>query len=105
MEKLQTDVPSVLEYAWLITRDVVCQGTEHTDVGTTGPHDITDEQTARLITGEGYEFKMYDDDGNLYYEGRCLSNDHFGPMDDFGEENAGCTEIRYRQDNGKWETL
>ena len=48
-------------------------------------------------------FRLYDDDGVLYYEGymRPLSEitsddaDGFEPLDDFGGPNAGATELRY----------
>ena len=57
------------------------------------------------------QFQMFDDDGNLYYEGRiwCAPGEEdgealFSPLDDFGMPNAGCTEIHYLED-GKWEPL
>ena len=53
-------------------------------------------------------FKMYDDDGNLYFEGMLSANpdlDGFEPLDEFGI-TFGCTEIRYlNKATGKWETL
>ena len=54
-----------------------------------------------------YKFKLFDDDGELYYEGK--SNDRnseaaFEPLD-WATHYAGCTEIQYQQDNGNWETL
>lgn len=54
-----------------------------------------------------HEFRMKDDDGNVYYEGICTdseSEDAFRPLDEFGEPNAGCTSIQYKR-NGVWETL
>ena len=45
-----------------------------------------------------YKFKMFDDDGNLYYEGYSKINYTFEPLDDFGR-NAGCTEIHYLENN------
>jgi hypothetical protein len=50
-----------------------------------------------------YQFRMYDDDGNLYYEGRMTELD-FGPLDDYGMPNAGCTELWHLND-GKWEMM
>lgn len=48
------------------------------------------------------KFRLRDDDGNLYYEGRmtpsCLDNFGVGggnPLDDFGMPNAGCTIFQY----------
>lgn len=44
------------------------------------------------------EFQIYDDDGELYYEGRILIGDEPGaefiPLDNFATPNAGATEIR-----------
>lgn len=54
-----------------------------------------------------YKFRLYDDDGNLYYEGYSDDNSSekaFAPLDDYGMPNDGCTEIRYLE-NGKFETL
>jgi len=51
-----------------------------------------------------YKFRMFDDDGELYYEGYSIDNSSFDPMDDFGTPNAGVTEIKY-VNNGKFETL
>jgi hypothetical protein len=53
------------------------------------------------------QFRMYDDDGILCYEG--ASNDSeseagFDPLDDYGTPNFGCTEIRYLRE-GEWVTL
>jgi len=51
---------------------------------------LEDEMVAR--------FRMYDDDGEMYYEGIATPDDGedgFAPLDDFGTPNAGCTEIRY----------
>lgn len=51
-----------------------------------------------------FAFRMLDDDDEVYYYGRCSSNDSFSPLDDFGAPNAGCTTIQYFR-SGKWETL
>ena len=50
---------------------------------------------------------MYDDDGGHYYNGVLIGDyDGFEPLDDFGEGNAGCTEIRlYNNKTRKFETL
>jgi len=44
-------------------------------------------------------FKMYDDDRQLYCEGRMMECD-FDPLDDFGMGGLGCTELQYSK-NGK----
>jgi hypothetical protein len=50
-----------------------------------------------------YQFRLYDGDGELYYEGLSVENNTFYPLD---EElpNSGVTEIHYFN-NGKWEQL
>lgn len=52
------------------------------------------------------QFRMYDDDGMLYYEGKADEDASFEPLDDFGMPNAGCTYIKYYNDNtNEWETV
>lgn len=54
-----------------------------------------------------FQFRLYDDDGELYYEGRCNDRESekaFFPLD-WASFDSGCTRIDYLQDNGKWETL
>ena len=88
---------------WTITKDHIGDGLE---VGTLGPSDGT--LTATEIIKRGFHFKMYDDDGVLYYEGYSTSNDDecaFGPLWDFGIPNAGCTGIKYKDKSGKYEWL
>ena len=80
----------------------------------TQDHDIcndcdnaTPEQIDQLKKdGFTEHFKMYDDDGELYYSGYSKPDADFDPLDDFGMPNAGCTEIKYRNHlTGKYETL
>ena len=88
---------------WTITKDHIDGGR---DVGLVGPSDGT--LSATEIIKQGFHFKMYDGDGNLYYEGYSTSNDDesaFGPLLDFGEPDAGCTGIKYRGKSGKYEWL
>jgi hypothetical protein len=47
---------------------------------------------------------MLDDDGTPYYYGRSSLID-FGPLDDFGGPNAGCSTIEYLNQHGDWEML
>lgn len=100
-------------YGWIITQDHLHEsflrdygpsddnGTS--DVGTLGPHGCSKALQARLEAGEGAEFRMHDDDGELYYSGRILytgdsdGDVEFAPLEDFGMPNAGCTRIYYRQ--------
>jgi len=93
-----------------------------TEVGVIGPSNIHPGLEARLANGEGLRFRMKDDDGEVMYEGRIVFEDHdikvtryvpfdgvrftrgitdsvpeegFGPLNDFGMPNAGCTSIEY----------
>ena len=76
-----------------------------------GPSTISNEQVAILAEPDnGEKFKMYDDDGMKYYEGRIIGErDYeagFEPLDDFGMPNAGCTDIRYKnKKTGEWESI
>lgn len=86
------------EYSWVITRDFLNENDVGvcgpSDVGVCGPRDC--EMSPGDIRSKGNKFRMYDDDGELYYEG-YICGDYSGlePLDDFGMPNAGCTEIRY----------
>ena len=85
------------EYNWIITKDYIGEGEEN---GITGPCDKSNH------TDNETEFRMYDDDGVLYYSGKIWGDfDGFEPLDDFGEPNAGCTEIRLRDPNGIFRSL
>ena len=100
------DAPA--EYAWLITRDRLAEqdGGKFGDAaGVSGPSNATDEQLDQLRAGKGKKFRMYDDDGEHYYDGLVLGDfDGFEPLDDYGRGNAGCTDIRYHV-GGKWQSL
>lgn len=61
--------------------------------------------------GMNFEFRLYDDDGILYYEGLCKDLDDqdeesaFGPLD-WGMNDAGCTTMKYRKKgHAIWKTL
>ena len=61
--------------------------------------------------GLNYEFRLFDDDGELYYEGKCKDLDQqdeesaFAPLD-WAEHDAGCTRMDYRKKGEKeWKTL
>lgn len=85
---------------WQIRVDHIGDGPEGTNlnaVGVEGPGDLTPDQAMP------YQFKIYDDDENLYYEGVCsdISRD---PADDFGIPNAGAPHIEYLVDN-QWQRI
>lgn len=98
-------------YGWIITKDHLAESGDAGDAGSNGPRDISDKMEADLIAGKGKAFRIYDDDGELYYSGKLIGDWRdatagFGPLDDFGTPNAGATEIRYyNPDTKKWETL
>jgi hypothetical protein len=100
-------------YGWIITRDVMFDNgeTERNEANTMGPSGLSPSQAQALEAGKGVPFRMYEDDGELLYEGRLLTMQHgdegeydMQPLDDFGMPNAGCTRIDVKR-NGKWETV
>ena len=93
-------------YAWVITHDRLAD-TPPNRTGTTGPAGAPPELLNRLANGEGWRFRMKDDDGEVVYEGRYLSQPDdwgFGPLDDLGTPDAGCTDIEFFE-NGSWKPL
>lgn len=99
----------MVKYGWVIDKDHLFDPNAHSDrddKGTMGPRDISPEHQEMLKKGEGKKFKMYDDDGELYYEGRIVGEcNELEPLDDFGMPNAGCTDIQYKNKEGKWESV
>jgi len=102
-------------YAWIIDKDhldlVGVLGPDADDTRTTGPYNAPTGLLQRLAAGEGVPFRMYDDDGELYYTGRLVgppgiesTERGFAPLDDFGRGNAGAVSIQYRL-AGTWTTL
>ena len=100
-------------YGWIISADQINSllGLK-TEVGVCCPRNIAPEIRERLKAGQGEEFRMRDDDGAVYYEGRIICDPDsdpesaFRPLDDFGMPNAGCTSIEYKSANtGAWERL
>ena len=61
------------------------------------------EETPEYIAKCTKKFRLYDDDGELYFEGASSDSSNFDPLDYFGE-SYGCTDIKYYE-NGKWESL
>lgn len=86
-------------------------------VGLIGPSTVSRRDVERLNAKprEGIAFKLYDDDGVLYYEGRRLEESdcdelydaepELAPLDCFGMPDSGCTEQRERDADGQWEAL
>lgn len=57
-----------------------------------------------LEMGKGTAFKLKDDDGILYFRGKCTDDSSFSPLDEFGAA-YGCTILEYRNANGTWSAL
>lgn len=90
------------DYCWVIDHDFLSDVQPSSDVGTMGPMKARPE----LLDGECETFRLLDDDGNIYYEGRIAGEyDGFEPLDDFGMPNAGCVTIQYLSKDGDWEVL
>ena len=86
------------KYSWIITKDLNGEGPEGTNsnaVGIIGPRDAPHEKEE--IINKGRKFKMYDDDGILYYEGYGLNCQEFEPLDDYGMPNAGAVRIEWEK--------
>lgn len=102
---------------WTITNDHIAEeGTEPATnanaVGMVGPRTATMTAAEIIANPDSRRFRMTDGDGEVYYTGLCylpegLTEDAFGPLDDFGQPNAGATEIAYLdpENGGHWETL
>lgn len=84
-------------YAWMITRDIL----DDIPAKVIGPGTAPVALVQRLTAGEGQPFRLFDDDGELYYEGRIIGEfDGFEPLDDYGMPNAGCTSIQLQTEKG-----
>jgi hypothetical protein len=118
--------------AWIITKDKIADDKDKLEnpdggcnayaIGLMGPGEppISKDDMKRLKSGEGRQFRLLDDDDNVYYYGRILEqssiteeyesgifgrDSELAPLDNFGSPNAGCTQIEYKNDKGKWEGL
>jgi len=90
--------------SWKITKDFIAstgepEGTNQNAVNLTGPRNFDPSAVLK------HKFRMYDDDGEPYYEGFCCSvSDE--PLSNFGMPNAGCTRIKFLNGETKeWELL
>lgn len=107
-----------MSYAWIIDRDHLFgpggefskddDASTYDATGVMGPSAAPDELLERLKAGEGLKFRMYDDDGELYFTGRAIGVGEdapdgegvteefaYGPLGDFGAGNSGCTRITW----------
>ena len=84
--------------AWYITEDHL---TDESDVGTRAAcYDDTVKDGYKAFP---VRFKLYDDDDNLYYEGR-MQQQEFGPLD-WATGHAGCTYMKTSFNGGSFEVL
>lgn len=88
-------------YAWKITNN------EHGREPMFGPRNLPKRLVDQLNAGQGEKFRIYDDDGNLYCQGRIIGEyDGFEPLDDYARPSLGATEIHYREGpNQVWQQL
>lgn len=95
-------------YAWIIDTDHIAstdepEGTNCNAKGLMGPRAADKTLIEALKAGKGLQFKMYDDDGELYYTGRGIADKDdqesedfcYGPLGDFGTPNAGAVLIKW----------
>jgi hypothetical protein len=95
-------------YAWVITKDhlfdtaMPVSDINTNDAGVSGPKNASADLIEQTRT-KGVTFKLYDDDGELYYTGKLFQPDgqydveeiSYAPLGDFGQGWAGCTSVRY----------
>lgn len=80
---------------WIITKDHIGDLDEKTRVGYGNYKGEPNNLSIR--------FKLYDDDGELCYEGRCSEED-FAPLD-WAMNDAGCTEMKTSKGRAAFTTL
>lgn len=90
-------------YAWVIDYDHL----DNKNVKVLGPRNISAKLEDELEHGKGEQFRLYDDDGELYYSGRIVGfYDGFEPLYDYGQPNAGAVRIDYQnKEDNSWSTL
>lgn len=85
-----------MAYRWKVTKDFI-----NDDDGALGIQGGNES----LVSRKEGTWRMYDDDNNLYFEGKIYGNfSGFEPLDDFGLGGYGCTTMRYWKNN-TWEIL
>ena len=88
---------------WIIERNVW----QNKDADITGPRTyVAEDDTHSDLT---IKFRLYDDDGNLYFTGRMneASLDEYGmsdPLYNYGYPDSGAVRLDILQD-GKWTTV
>lgn len=77
------------ETMWIIDKDLIGEGTVNM-----GDAQRMCSSNYKNGTPLPHRFSLFDDDGECYYQGRTDDDSSFAPLDDFGQQYAGCTEIR-----------
>lgn len=103
--------PNALPRCYVITRDHLAPADVRRTFGTRHLEGLRDYMkactAAELARLGGTAFRLYDDDGELYFSGRYFGDPNaqgaFAPLD-WAAHDSGCTRIDYRR-AGKWETL
>ncbi len=105
----QSNIPS--DSYWLILHNHLDNEPAHKLFGDVPRHLVGWLKTSSApdLTKHGTPFRLFDDDGELYFSGVYFgdqnSQDAFDPLDRFGEK-YGCTEIQYLNPaTQKYETL
>lgn len=81
---------------WKVTRDII----------NGGEHNTTTSAIYDSALDMPVQWRAYDDDGNLYFEGIMQEHD-FEPLDDFCMPGFGCTYLETREPEGDriWRVL
>lgn len=92
---------------FIITQDKVSDQGE-SQVGHVITRGLQPELHDRLGRGEGKRFRLLDDDGIVYFHGKCIATDEgseeeFFPLE-WASWYAGATEIQYKE-RYRWVTL
>ena len=94
-------------YGWVIDRDHLAEQYPDgsNEVGLIGPRDAKGSDKAELTAAYAHkhQFRMYDDDGELYYTGTLFwdgedfpdEEQAYGPLGDYGMPGAGAVLIKY----------
>jgi hypothetical protein len=109
----KTEAATQPRLVWRITKDYLYdQGhdeDEKSGVGQSNSRDPGKIDAIKKSKGKVKPFRLYDDDGEVYYAGEMAMTDGsdpyeaeniLSPLDNYGMPNAGCTEMKIRTDKG-----
>jgi hypothetical protein len=103
---------------WTITKDHIKEegepeGSYQNARTIVGPRNATLSHEEIVAHKDGQKFRLYDDDGNLYYDGvlvDCEDDEDYGdegifrPLNEFGTPNAGAVILKVKEGR-KWVTV